>query len=722
MTVKGYGPVPTAEGLNYFNKDTMKFKVYRTADGLADDTIFAVQCDGSSVWVATFGGMSRYTHGQTVPWQNFTRSSHKLIDNETTALGIDGNMLWVGTDGKGVSLFDKKTPQVVLTGDTGYSKKGELSVFALIKDAFPVVSYRVLHRASIFTTRKMTASGVRLVNSGKVKGRKEVLNRKIAIIDVSKLRDNFSYDLTLEVVNTRGVKNYFIFPFTVDKTPPVLNVDELPQAVKDREIYIRGTYLELYPDTIEVSVNKSPFRKAGEVDRKMRRFSHKISLNPGENEITVRIVDLGKNIVSVSKKIIYDPDKPVITLGDEVKKGVSSEPFFTIRGTVKEDYLNNLYLMPGKIRLTWKKRKENLWSFEKKVSLVKGTNNFQIVAVDEAGARSSQKLVLNYNTAAPSINFDPGLPQIVSTRFYTVKGTWNDKDLREILIQPGDVRATVDRKKKTFWAKINLKNDLTRIKVTALDDENNKKTISLTVTVDEKMGGKNGIKTTIHDARENYRLYIKYKKLYDELLARYKKLLLKYEALEKRCTGVRRQGGGGGPFIPAGQAVFFAPYRRQNGDTMESVARIYLKDPAGKRIIAGFNNNTPSGLIRRRGSILIPTARLIRHLFSVSSKSDSWAIVDTVAEAFNTAGPGRPVYTYRNLIISRLRKMGMLSGTSSPADGILTIRGKYLLLLHTGGSFAYSRRRLRIRMVEKKALFGYIVTFHGAYIRFYRIQ
>jgi ligand-binding sensor domain-containing protein len=74
-------------GAQLFRQGYDEVQVYGTADGLADETVFSVGADGSSVWVGTFGGVSRNVKGEAIPWKNYNKSSHKLIDNAVTAIG-----------------------------------------------------------------------------------------------------------------------------------------------------------------------------------------------------------------------------------------------------------------------------------------------------------------------------------------------------------------------------------------------------------------------------------------------------------------------------------------------------------------------------------------------------------------------------------------------------------------------------------------------------------
>jgi hypothetical protein len=79
---------------------------------------------------------------------------------------------------------------------------------------------------------------VTLLNESSVTGRKLVQNIQIAKIDLSGCVTIFSYDLFVETVNSRGDRNSAVFLFTVDNTVPILSISEMPEAVKDREIFI----------------------------------------------------------------------------------------------------------------------------------------------------------------------------------------------------------------------------------------------------------------------------------------------------------------------------------------------------------------------------------------------------------------------------------------------------------------------------------------------------
>jgi hypothetical protein len=67
-------PAALAEGLSFINKTT--------ANGLGDNTVLGVYASGSSIYAATFGGLSISTDGGT-SWTN-----------KTTASGLGNNTVY----------------------------------------------------------------------------------------------------------------------------------------------------------------------------------------------------------------------------------------------------------------------------------------------------------------------------------------------------------------------------------------------------------------------------------------------------------------------------------------------------------------------------------------------------------------------------------------------------------------------------------------------------
>ncbi len=79
-------------------------KVFTPADGLAGRPVMSIAVDHRTgdVWVATFGGLSRYSAGQ---FKNYTNLSSGLANNLVYAVAMQGKYLWAAT-AAGVSRLD----------------------------------------------------------------------------------------------------------------------------------------------------------------------------------------------------------------------------------------------------------------------------------------------------------------------------------------------------------------------------------------------------------------------------------------------------------------------------------------------------------------------------------------------------------------------------------------------------------------------------------------
>jgi ligand-binding sensor domain-containing protein len=97
-----------------FDKGDDTWATFTTADGLADNGVFAIAVDGAGrLWFGTYGGgVSVLDHGGTPfdkgddAWATFT-TADGLADNHVAAIAVDGaGRLWFGTYGGGVSVLD----------------------------------------------------------------------------------------------------------------------------------------------------------------------------------------------------------------------------------------------------------------------------------------------------------------------------------------------------------------------------------------------------------------------------------------------------------------------------------------------------------------------------------------------------------------------------------------------------------------------------------------
>ncbi len=708
-------------GLNYFSKEDYKFKVFRIKDGLIDDTIFSVRNDGKFVWVATFSGVSRYSKDDSSEqWLTIKKSNYKLIDNLIVAIAIQGNKIWFGSDGEGATLMDKINPFVEITGETRYVKPGDISIRANINDSTAIKNYKIKFRSSIFTTQKASVAGIKLKNRSSVVGEEVVKNLEIARWDVRNLKENFSYDIILNVFNGSGKNNSVTYPMVVDKTKPILSIENFPEAVKVETIFIRGSYIELYLKNISISINGGKYKSVEDLNRKMRSFKQKILLKRGVNEIEIMIEDLAKHRVIIKRKIILDKDSPKILFQNNKNEFVSTTPDFIIKGEIEEPFLSSVYLKKNKKRISFSIDKgKNI--FKQKVSLKKGDNFFEIIAVDSVGNSSVKKVKIIYNTDAPSLYFADDLPNKTATQYLDISGKWADSDLRAIFIFPGNVSADINTKDKTFKARIKLQKGFNVVKALAIDEADNKKEISTQIIVDSNISTKkdNGL-----SASENYKLYVEYKKKYEGLLYKYKNLLLKYEALKYALQNDRSSAsvlilGRSKVFIPPGNSLFFVRYDRSKGDRIANIAQKFIGNRVAKGFISRLNSGVSGSLINQRKKLLMATKNLIRHSLTTAGRETTFLIVDIISKLYSGIGPGKTSYSVNKYISRKFANYSSIKRDKSyKGISLFQVAGKVMVLLSYKGGYNYRINQLSIAMRKNGFTTGYLVYVHKNHIRF----
>jgi len=696
-------------GLLRFDKDSMRFQAYRVRDGLADDTVFAVRSDGEHVWAGTFGGVSRLDRSAGgSEWTTITKASHGLLDNSVSAIALYGSQLFLGTDGEGGMMLDKKTPQVWVHPKTGYEKPGSILIQAGLRSTQPVVTAGASWRPSIYVTQPYSTAGLVLLGQEKIRGARSMGALDVARLDAGNLKEGLTYDLVFEITDASGFKNRAVWPLVIDATKPVITVDDAPETVKTREYTLRGRYLELYPREFEYAQNGGSFTRLQEVDRKMRTWKQTLNLVPGDNRIQVRILDIARQDAVATRSIFLDEQPPIIGLTPDRGALVSSEEKYVLKFPVADETLDEVYLMPGRIRGKLVQKEKGKWEFESTLSLARGVNKFQIVAVDKAGSRTTKDLTVTFNTEAPSLEFAVDMASESFSEFFTVKGTWDDKDLREIIVEPGSVPATIDRTKKTFEARIKLESGFNTVRAKAVDEQENARTLEFQVIL--RKSDEADPAALLRDSAENYRLYVEYRKKYEDLQEKYRQLLLQTEKL-KNGEKLDQETG---PWMPPGDALYHVAYNRAAGDSMESLAvRLYGNESA-KGIIARYNSQASD-----RAALVVPTLSLVRLCLTVPERNALNAIVEASAVVMGSLGTGGSWWQFSAGF------SGALAGRGGQAiageNGMFLAPGNVPVLLHTG-DWAGGVERIRRKRLALGVRSGYIVLFQGNWAQFIRVE
>ena len=99
-------------GLNYYNPETKQFGNVKTSEVLESGNIKDIKEDtDGSLWIATAkNGVVHFFPNENRERQY--RSNNGLQTNKTTSLFLDNKYVWIGTEGRGLCLLNKKTGHI----------------------------------------------------------------------------------------------------------------------------------------------------------------------------------------------------------------------------------------------------------------------------------------------------------------------------------------------------------------------------------------------------------------------------------------------------------------------------------------------------------------------------------------------------------------------------------------------------------------------------------
>lgn len=101
------------KGVYRYDPETGRLQIYTEQQGLANDNVLSIDGFGREVWFATLGGVSRVQlpgEGQAaaypLPMQRFSREDGLGINYLYQVFADSRGLIWFGTDGRGVSVFE----------------------------------------------------------------------------------------------------------------------------------------------------------------------------------------------------------------------------------------------------------------------------------------------------------------------------------------------------------------------------------------------------------------------------------------------------------------------------------------------------------------------------------------------------------------------------------------------------------------------------------------
>lgn len=104
-------------GLNLFEPETNKFTAFTSKDGLSSDAILDIKEDkNGNLWLATWsGGIIRFNPvtRQAQPFIHDPMDGNSLILNNVKSILPQDTLIWIGTHGEGLSVYDLKNKRFI---------------------------------------------------------------------------------------------------------------------------------------------------------------------------------------------------------------------------------------------------------------------------------------------------------------------------------------------------------------------------------------------------------------------------------------------------------------------------------------------------------------------------------------------------------------------------------------------------------------------------------
>lgn len=203
------------------------------------------------------------------------------------------------------------------------------------------------------------------------------------------------YDLLLRFVSGSSESIVGQSQFTIkDTIPPVLTVSTLSNgsSTNNGVLNISGTVTD-NTGVRDLFLNSTvvPFNSDGS-------FSLPLVLNPGDNLIEVKAVDLANNPAIDSRTITLDQHAPSLTITAPADNSKTATALLDVSGTVDETAIVQV-----KLGDTVQTAAMTGTAFTAGVALASGGNTIDITAIDLAGNSSSQKRSVVYDDRKPSL-------------------------------------------------------------------------------------------------------------------------------------------------------------------------------------------------------------------------------------------------------------------------------------------------------------------------------
>lgn len=413
-----------ADGLSFYDKNDDFWDSYTAAQGLNSNLITAVIADADAIWVGTAGGgVSRFDRSSQ-RFENLT-SEFGLIDDNVQALIDDGKYLWIATF-DGLSLLDKTS-----------------------------LKFANYHSQNGFTETSLTAG---VVYGNKIylgsDGGIYIATKNFPQVSLSPKNIRYTSKGEISVIGTVqsewGIESYEL---------SYQNLDQAQKEWQKEGVVLTG---KTGKDIIIAKIDTKRLKEG----RYLARLEAKDKKNQSNLSFAYFFVD-------------HTP--PKIELMFRQPKPTEKETMVT--GRYEEAHLKELEVAIGnkKVPVNVDKQQKR---FRFSYPLFSG-EKIKVIASDLA--MNQNEIVRDFvvDNDPPKLTVEPIDGTSLNSNQVTIRGTVEDKNLDQVIVNPGQILAKVtplSLEKYEFSAETTIKKEGTyTFKITAFDKAGRSTTVSLPV-------------------------------------------------------------------------------------------------------------------------------------------------------------------------------------------------------------------------------------------------
>ncbi len=588
---------------------------------LPSDEIVGLAVDGQYLWISLFSGQVVNYSLKTLEWKIYDIPA--LGNNTLDKIFIDGQNVYVGSDGRGMFMHRKEIPEVSFFPEISFKQKQMHIIGAVVSENSiqPVQVQDIRYRDSDILS-PFTSKGVKI----HVNEEENIYHNVIASIDfsgsdhISKL---WNYEVRFKVTDKQGRQNEASAIFLYDARKPQISL------VKFANNSIQYTAVNKFKINGKVSDHKLKriyYAKHGskqllQTDSRGNFQVTLKNLREGENNITFNAIDFCNNNSTKGVTIIYDSTKPDIE--NKQPEYIISSAEEPVKFKYIEDNLYKASLMPRGAKIGKDMEIDRtLNTISAVYNMDSSSKPMTLKLYDKANNTFTYDFLLKRDDNKPVIIFKDNYNEIeTSSSEFKLYGKVRSKLSVSIQLYQSTNRIKVDQEAQNglfipFSAVLPVKKRLTLFTVKAVVQSSDQRYDGLTTEKNITIIGKQFEKLS---ARREKKQKQSSKKVNASEIAALKAEIARLRRQKKSKVKVIYKGNQGvSPFYANKPAIKLVSYKNM---AVNKLAEKYTGDSKFGQLIDIINQKVTLHDIKQKNKIAVPNRAMAEFIIEQNNRS-----------------------------------------------------------------------------------------------------